>query len=260
MRRGLMTDETPDERLTRLSQARIKSVLPKRFYQQVAVGPDQCILLDGRSVKTPLKAKLLLPSALLAEAVAAEWSAQADVINAALMPLTKLANTAIDRLRLERAQMAAEVLAFAGNDLVCYRAENPADLVALQAASWDPVLTWAARELDAEFKVVQGVVHVAQDPFTLQAVERRVGAFDNHTLTAVHNLMTLTGSALLALMVQARELPANAAWAAEHVDEDYQIGRWGEDVEAATRRAFRKSEFEATARFLSLIDDSGLAT
>ena len=255
-----MTDETPDQRWTRLSQTRNKRVLPKRFYKLVSAGPDHSILLDGRSVKTPLKAKLLLPSALLAEAVAGEWQAQVAVINPALMPLTKLANTAIDRLGLERAQMAAEVLAFAGNDLVCYRAENPADLVALQAAAWDPVLAWAAREMDAKFNAVQGVVHVAQNSVALQAVARRVGAFDNHTLTAVHNLMTLTGSALLALMVQARGLAADEAWAAAHVDEDYQISQWGEDVEAAARRAFRKSEFDATAQFLRLIDDSLSAT
>ena len=126
--------------------------MPKRFYKDVSVGDDRTILLDGRSVKTPMKTILTLPTVTLAEAVADEWRAQEKVINPALMPLTKLANTAIDRVGTERPHVAGEVVAFAANDLVCYRAGGPSELVTLQARHWNPVLHWAQAALDAAFK------------------------------------------------------------------------------------------------------------
>lgn len=255
-----MADETKDERWQRLTQNRIDRPLPKRFYTQVSVGEDHTILLDKRGVKTPLKAKLILPNADLAAAIADEWRAQLRVINPVLMPLTKLVNTAIDRVSAERAHVAAEVKAFAGNDLVCYRADAPAALVALQAQAWEQILVWAERALGAKFITVSGVIHVQQDANALEAVAQRVATLNNYALTGVHNLMTLTGSALIALMMHARGLGAVDAWNAAHVDEDFQISQWGEDFEAVSRRAFRKSEFDATVRFLSLIDDSPDAT
>jgi chaperone required for assembly of F1-ATPase len=254
MRGVLMVEETPDQRFERLSQDRIDRPLPKRFYTDVSVGPDFSILLDGRSVKTPMKAKLLLPSAQLAQAVADEWQAQVKVINPALMPLTKLANTAIDRVGAERAHIAGEVVKFAGNDLVSYRADKPAELVALQAQHWDQVLVWTPQALGVQFKIVYGVIHIAQEPNALQAVERYVAGLDSFALAGVHNVMSLTGSALLALMLHARSLSGEEVWAAAHVDEDFQIKQWGEDFEAVARRAHRKSEFDATVRFLESID------
>ncbi|MDP8996589.1 MAG: ATPase [Pseudomonadota bacterium] len=249
-----MVDETPDQRFERLSQDRIDRPLPKRFYKEVFVGPDFSILLDGRGVKTPMKAKLLLPTAELAHAVAEEWRAQVKLINPALMPFTKLANTAIDRVGAERAHIAGEVKNFAGNDLVCYRADKPADLVALQTQHWDKVLVWADDALGAKFKTTKGVIHIAQEPAALQAVELYVAGLDSFALAGVHNVMSLTGSALLALMLHARALSGADIWTAAHVDEDFQIEQWGEDFEAAARRAHRKVEFEATVRFLESID------
>ena len=248
-----MIDETQDQRCERLSQERIDRPLPKRFYKDVKIGGDRSILLDGRSVKTPMKAKLNLPTVTLAEAVADEWRAQEKFINPALMPLTKLAKTAIDRAGTQRPHVAGEVVAFAANDLVCYRAGEPSELLALQAGHWNPVLYWAQSALDAAFKATVGVTHVPQSPAALEAVEQYIAGLDDFTLTAVHNAMTLTGSALLALMLQARAISAKAAWAAAHVDEDFQIGQWGEDFEAVARRAFRKTEFDATERFLHLL-------
>jgi len=247
-----MVEETQDERWERLSQDRVDRPLPKRFYKLVSVGVDRDILLDGRVVKTPMKAKLVLPTQALAEAVADEWRAQVDVINPALMPLTKLANTAIDRVALERPHIAGEVVAFAGNDLVCYRAETPPDLVALHALAWDPVLHWAQLHLNVAFKTTKGVIHVPQAAEALRAVEHHVAGLDAYALTAVHNAMTLTGSALLALMLHARAISGEACWAAAHVDEDYQASQWGEDFEAVARRKHRKMEFDATLRFLEL--------
>ncbi|MEO9167031.1 MAG: ATP12 family protein, partial [Aestuariivirga sp.] len=174
MRHVLMAEETPDQRFERLSQDRIDRPLPKRFYKDVSVGADSSILLDGRGVKTPLKAKLVLLTVKLAQAVADEWRVQDKLINPALMPLTKLANTAIDRVGVERAHIAGEVKSFAGNDLVCYRAEQPAELVALQTQHWDRALAWAEKNLGTKFNTTKGVVHIAQPSAALQAVEGHV--------------------------------------------------------------------------------------
>jgi chaperone required for assembly of F1-ATPase len=253
MRAVLMTDETEDQRWQRLSQDKVKRSLPKRFYKLASVGEGNAILLDGRAVKTPMKAQLKLPSAALARAVAAEWQAQQVEIDPAQMPLTKLANTAIDRVGAERPHVAGEVVAFAGNDLVCYRAEEPAELVALQNRQWNPVIDWAFRALNAKFIFTRGISHVAQPAEALREVEAAVVGLDDFTLTATHNVMTLTGSALLALMLQSRAIDADAAWAAAHVDEDFQISQWGLDYEAEDRRALRLAEYRATCRFLNLL-------
>ncbi len=248
-----MTDESEDQRWERLSKDRVDRPLPKRFYKDVSVGPDRVILLDGRGVNTPIKAKLVLPTMALAEAVAQEWRAQDKVINPALMPLTKLANTAIDRLSVERAQVVAEVVAFARNDLVSYRAATPAELVEAQTRQWGAIVDWAQKALDADFKTTASITHVPQSSEALEAVEQHVMTLDDFALTAIHNAMTLTASALLALMLHARAITAEAAWLAAHVDEDFQISQWGEDFEAQARRAYRLAEFEATARFMQLL-------
>jgi chaperone required for assembly of F1-ATPase len=151
--------ETEDERLQRLSKGRAEKPLPKRFYKDVQVSKENRILLDGRSVKTPLKAVLQLPNRRLADAVAAEWTAQADVINPALMPLTKLANTAIDRATSERIHVVNEIVQYAASDLVLYRADKPEKLVSLQQQHWNPVLDWAQASLDAKFESTAGIVH-----------------------------------------------------------------------------------------------------
>ena len=249
-----MTDETADQRWERLSKDRVDRPLPKRFYKTVAVGDDLSILLDGRAVKTPMKQKLILPTRHLAEAVAEEWQAQVKLINPALMPLTKLANTALDRVGTERAHVAGEVVGFAGNDLLCYRASEPAVLVALQTNAWDPILAWAENALDAQFTTTKGVIHVDQSAAALIAIKIHIASLDAFALTAVHNAMTLTGSALLALMLHARAIIPEVAWKAAHVDEDFQIAQWGEDDEAGARRANRKAEFNATAQFMNLLD------
>ncbi|MBG1231701.1 ATP12 family chaperone protein [Aestuariivirga litoralis] len=248
-----MTDETEDQRWERLSQDKVDRPLPRRFYKDVAVGEGNKILLDGRAVKTPLKAAFSLPTHPLAEAVADEWRAQEKLINPALMPLTKLANTAIDRAGPERAHVAGEVVGFAGSDLVFYRADAPEKLVALQAAAWDPILDWAKQALDARFLGASGIIYVKQPEAALRAVEAHIAGLDAFKLTAVHNLTTLTGSALLALMIHSGAIDSASGWAAAHVDEDYQISTWGEDHEAARRRANRKADFEGTVKFLSLL-------
>ena len=249
-----MTDETQDQRWERLSKDRVDRPLPKRFYKTVSVGEDLAILLDGRAVKTPMKQKLVLLNRDLAEAIAGEWEAVAKLINPANMPLTKLANTAIDTVPASRQHVVDEVVAYAGNDLVCYLAERPADLVALQETAWDPVLAWANVKFGVAFVKAKGVIHATQPPSVLRAVEACVSRLDNFAITAVHNAMTLTGSALMALMLHDGAINADAAWGAAHVDEDFQIAQWGPDNEAAKRRMWRKADFVATQNFLELLD------
>lgn len=247
-----MSGETEDQRFERLSRDRIHRPLPKRFYKSVAVTGQFGIALDGRNVKTPLKAPLVLPNRAMAEAVAAEWDAQIEVINPHAMPLTKLANTAIDRAAAERSKISAEIMEFAGSDMVCYRAEGPEGLVLRQTTHWDPIIAWAKSDLNAGFETVSTITHRRQSAEALQALEAHITALDPFSFVTVHNLTTLTGSALLATMVAAGKISADAAWLAANVDEDWQIGTWGEDAEAMVRREGRLSEFLACAKFLNL--------
>jgi len=247
-----MSGETEDQRFERLSRDRIHRPLPKRFYKSVAVTEQFGIALDGRSVKTPLKAPLVLPNRALAEAVAAEWAAQMEVVNPHSMPLTKLANTAIDRAVAERSKISAEIVEFAGSDLVCYRAESPEGLVLRQKAHWDPIIAWARSDLNVSFETVNTITHRRQSDEALQTFQTNIAALDQFSFVAVHNLTTLTGSALLATMVVAGKISADAAWLAANVDEDWQIATWREDAEAKVRREGRLSEFLASVNFLNL--------
>ena len=248
-----MSEETENQRWERLSRDRIHRPLPKRFYKSVAVTDQLGIALDGRTVKTPLKAALVLPTRALAEAVAAEWNAQVDIINPHAMPLTKLANTAIDRAAIEKSKIAAEILEFAGSDMVCYRTENPAGLILRQTTHWDPIIAWAKADLKVDFATVNTITHKRQSAAALQALEAHIKSLDPFSFVAVHNLTTLTGSALLAAMVAAGKIPPDAAWLAANVDEDWQIETWGGDAEAMARRAARFDEFSASVMFVKLV-------
>ena len=232
-----------------------KPNLPKRFYKDVSVadeGGRAAILLDGRPVRTPGKAPLAVPSAALAEAIADEWRAQGKEIDPQTMPLTKLANSAIDGVVGKEGPVIDDILAHAGSDLLCYRASGPEGLLALQAEHWDPVLAWAAGALAAPLSLAEGVMHVAQPDASIAALRGEIEGLDAFRLAALHVMTTLTGSALLPLAVARHQLTPEEAWAAAHVDEDWQIGKWGEDAEAAARRENRKRDFNAAARLLEL--------
>jgi chaperone required for assembly of F1-ATPase len=248
-----MTDETPDERMTRLITAPNKRIYPRKFYKAVDIADHNAILLDGRPVKTPMKNALALPTRKLAEAVAAEWLAQDKVIDPESMPITKLANTALDRATAERVNVINEIVEYAGSDLVCYWADRPPELVALQRKHWQPVLDWANGALPASFKTANSITHIEQDVAGLEAVRMRVEGLNSWALTGVYLLMTLTGSCLLALMAQAHDYDADMIWAAAHVDEDYQISQWGEDDEAIARRQGRRREFDGLMQFFAMI-------
>jgi chaperone required for assembly of F1-ATPase len=229
--------------------------LPKRFYQTVDVTEGESgfgIALDGRPVRTPLKHPLVLPTRSLAEAIAAEWLGQDEVIDPANMPLTRLANTAHDRVAPRMAEIVAEIATYAGNDLVCYRAEGPDSLVLRQAQHWDPIVQRIEREIGGRFILVQGVIHHSQPAETIARLTARLERRDAFTLTGLHTMMTLTGSALIAEAVTCGFVTAETAWAAAHVDEDWQIEQWGADDEAAARRVIRQAEFAQSARFAGL--------
>jgi chaperone required for assembly of F1-ATPase len=233
-----------------------KAALPKRFYEEVAAkdegGGGASLLLDGKPVRTPGKAPLTLPSRALAEAVASEWRAQGERIDPSTMPLTRLANSAIDGVAGREQAVIDDIARHAASDLLCYRAEGPKALVEAQSAHWDKVLDWARMELKAPLVLAQGVVHVAQPEASLARIRRALDGLDALRLAALHVMTALTGSALLALAVLRGKLTPEQAWTAAHVDEDFQISQWGEDAEAATRRENRWRDFAAAARALTL--------
>lgn len=227
----------------------------RRFYKQVGVtgsGAPFSIALDDRPLRTPLKRPLDLPTRPLAEAVAAEWEAQKEKIEPHTMPFTKLANTALDRVATDKERIIGEIVDFAGSDLICYRAAKPQDLIERQARIWQPVLDWARQSFQGEFQATEGIVHIAQPPASLAALREFLLAKSPWALTALHNMTTLTGSALISAMACEKHLPPSEAWLAAHVDEDWQIEQWGWDEEARHRRDFRKREFDICLRFCEL--------
>jgi chaperone required for assembly of F1-ATPase len=235
----------------------LRAPLPRRFYASAAVAPSgdgYAVRLDGRPVRTPKKHLLALPTAPLAEAIAAEWNAQGERVDPDTMPLTKLANTALDGVVPHRAAVAADIVAYAGSDLLCYRAAAPEPLARRQRAAWDPVLAWAEAELGARFALGEGVMPVAQTAAALARIAAALDRFGPLQLAALHVMTTLTGSALLALAHALGRLTVEQAWAAAHVDEDWQVSQWGEDAEAAARRQHRLAEMRAASTFLRLAD------
>ncbi len=231
-----------------------KPTLPKRFYKKAGVAPEgdlHVIKLDERPVRTPKRALLGFADPGLAEAVAAEWEAQKEFIDPTSMPLTRIANSAIDAVAEHMAETAADVAAYAANDLLCYRAEAPQGLAARQGELWDPVLAWAADAFGARLILGEGIVPVEQTAEAKARLADAIAAFEALPLTALHVATTLTGSAILALSVAHGRLSAEDAWVAAHVDEDWQIAQWGEVAEAKARRDARWRDMEAAAFVLA---------
>ncbi len=244
--------------------------LSRRFYKSVTIEaaapptPDPSpqgggetysayrVLLDGKAMRTPAKAMFAVPTRALAEAIAAEWEAQREHIDPAVMPLTRLANSGLDGVRGREAAVRDDIVKYAASDLVCYRAPQPEPLVRRQAELWDPILAWSRDALGASFVVADGIMPVAQPKAATAAVERALAGRDAFALTALHVMTTLTGSAMLALAHARGRLSAEEAWAAAHVDEDWQISQWGEDAEAKARRERRWLEMQAASRLLAL--------
>lgn len=197
----------------------------------------------------------MVPSLALAEAIAAEWNGQGDRVDPDRMTLTRLANTAIDRVMGSEDKIVDDIVAYAGTDLVCYRATEPEGLVQREGKAWDPIIDWAAEFFDAEFQMIDGIIHQVQDDSAMQAVQRYLAGLDAMRLGAIHYLTSLTGSALIAIALDKGFLEPEDAWRAAHVDEDWQIERWGRDEEATQRRANQEEEFRQTMRFHNLLVD-----
>jgi chaperone required for assembly of F1-ATPase len=229
-----------------------RPILRRRFYENATVtatSDGHAVQLDGKPVHTPARRPLVAPTRELAQALAAEWNAQTDVVDPAKMPLTRLANSIIDGVAQIPQPVADEIKKYLVSDLLFYRAGEPQGLVERQARHWDPILQWVAETLGAKFYLGEGVVHVAQPESALEAARAAVPD-DPWRLGAAHVITTLTGSALIALGMAHGALSTEAAWQAANVDEDWNMERWGRDEMAMQRYDFRLAEFQAAAAIL----------
>jgi chaperone required for assembly of F1-ATPase len=225
----------------------------KRFWKEVAVGEDGVVALDGRPVRTPGRVPLAVPAPALAQAVADEWRAVGETVDPRAMPLTGLSNAVIDRVAPDPRAFAAGLARYGESDLLCYRADAPAELVARQAAAWDPMLDWARTRYDVHFELATGVMHRAQPAATVVRLADAVAALDAWRLAALSPVVTITGSLVLAVALIEGAADADAVWTAATVDEAWQAERWGEDALASQALAARRAEFDAAVRFLSLL-------
>jgi chaperone required for assembly of F1-ATPase len=226
--------------------------LRKRFYETAHVGEDGAVLLDGKPIRTPARRKLNAPTRELAEAIVDEWNSQIDVVDPARMPMTRLANAVIDAVSDAPRPVAEEVEKYLRSDLMFYRAEAPAGLVASQSRAWDPVLAWARDRFGARFVLAQGVMYVSQPRESIEIMRTAIPT-EPWRLGAVSSITTLTGSGLLALALADQALDPVDAWVAAHVDEDWQMSQWGRDELALHRRGLRETEFQAAVAVLSLM-------
>jgi chaperone required for assembly of F1-ATPase len=229
----------------------------KRFWESVAVQQDEAawgVTLDGKPVRTPARAILAVPKQVLAEAIADEWRAIDSEIDPRAMPLTGLANAAIDRVAPDIGTFASGLAGYAEADLACYRSEWPPELVDRQAKAWDQLLDWGRRRFDVDFATTTGLTHVPQPPATIERLAHEVAVLDPFRLAGLSPLVTVGGSLLAALAVLDHALPPEAAWEAVSVDDRWQLGKWGQDADAELALETRRRDFFAGARFLELLD------
>ncbi|MBF9059295.1 ATPase [Rhodobacterales bacterium HKCCSP123] len=229
----------------------------KRFWKEVSVAETEGgfgVHLDTRRVMTPGKLPLTLPTRPMAEAVAAEWAAQEGEIQPLTMPVTRAANSAVERVTPQHAQVAAMLAAYAETDLTCHRAETPEALAQRQAEAWDPLLDWAADRFGARLLATAGILPVTQPPASLAALKAHVDRFDAFHLTAFHDLVTISGSLVIGLAVAHNHLDPDAAWSLSRIDEDWQIEQWGRDEEAEAAAAVKRGDFLQAKTFWRLSD------
>ncbi len=229
---------------------------PKRFWKEATVveaDGGYTVQLDGRAVKTPAKAPLIVPTRAMAEAIAAEWQAQEKDVDPRTMPVTRSANAAIDKVTVQKAEVCQMLADYGGHDLLCYRALGPQELVERQVAGWDPVLDWATARLEAPLASGQGVMHVEQPDESLANLAAQFDRLDSFGVAALHDLVTISGSLVLALAVRHRHLSAEEAWALSRIDEEFQIEQWGPDEEAEAAAATKRQAFLDAAGILEML-------
>jgi len=227
----------------------------RRFWtaaEAVETGDGFGVRLDGRAVRTPAKAELVVPTQALARGIAAEWDAQEGEISPASMPLTRAANAAIDRVAREQAAVAAMLAEYGSSDLLCYRADGPDALAARQAAAWDPLLEWAESVFSVRLRTTTGVMHVMQDPAALERLHAEVRLLDTWALTAFHDLVCLSGSLVIGLAALREQAPAEALWRVSRIDESWQQEQWGSDEEAEAVARRKENDFLNAKRFHDL--------
>jgi chaperone required for assembly of F1-ATPase len=228
----------------------------KRFWKEVSVEPDGhgwAIRLDDRPVKTPAREPLVAPNEKLADAIADEWRSVEGEVDPRAMPLTGLANAAIDRVAPERQSFAGGLVRYAEADLACYRSEWPPELATRQQAAWDPLLAWARRRYDVDFSITSGLMHVPQPQATVERLAHAVAALDPFRLAGLSPLVTIGGSLVTGLAVIENALTPEEAWRAVSIDERWQLEQWGDDAEAEAALSSSKRDFFSAARFLDLI-------
>ena len=231
--------------------------MPKRFWSSAQAAPvagGHVIKLDGREARTPAKTPLIVPSAALADAVAREWDAQDKVLDPASMPLTRMANAALDKVAQQKPEIIAMLAAYADTDLLCYRADRPTALIQRQNATWDPYLEWSAQHLGARLRPTTGVMHIPQARGALDAIAQHIGRFGPFGLAALHDLISISGSAVLGLAVAYGFRTPEAVWMASRTDEDWQAEQWGADEEAARAASHKRVEFLGAVTFLDLLE------
>ena len=229
----------------------------KRFWKEAAAIPAENgwgVALDGKPVRTPARNLLAVPTTGLAEAIVAEWNDSGETLDPRTMPLTGLANAAIDRAAADKEPFADGLAAYGESDLVCYRAEGPRDLVARQEAAWDELLAWGRRRFDVDFSTTCGIVHVAQPDATVRRLAHAVASLDAFRLAGLSPLVTIGGSLLAGLAVLESHIPVESAWALVTIDEQWQREQWGEDAEAEAALEAKRQGFFAAARFLELLE------
>jgi len=228
----------------------------RRFWKEVSIVAEpggHAIKLDGKPVRTPFRAPLAVGSATLAAALADEWRGVVDQIDPQLMPLTGLANAAIDIVSADPARFAAGLAAYGESDLLCYRADAPPALVARQADAWDPLLDWARARYDVAFEVVTGIMHRPQPPLTLTRLAGAIAACGPYQLAALAPIVTVTGSLVAALALIEGAATTEQIWEAAQIDEAWQVEKWGDDDIAIATRTSHRAEFDAGVRFLTLV-------
>jgi len=227
-----------------------------RFYKDVSIAPADggfAVLLDGKPVRTPARNALVLPSEAMANAIAQEWGVQGNEIVATTMPLLRLANTVIDGVSVNREDVIGAILRFGENDLLCYRAHQPRELLTRQREGWDPMLDWAGQRLGAQFKIAEGLNHVDQPPQTLAALRVALAAQDVWTLAGLHVIASITGSVVLALAVADGRTTGVHAFQLSRIDEIYQAEKWGEDAEAIKRTANLAHELDKAVELIAFV-------
>ena len=228
----------------------------KRFWKEataIEVGGGYSVQLDGRSVKTPAKTLVVVPTWAMAEAMVAEWDAQSEKIDPMSMPVTRSANAALDKVRHQKAEVADMLAAYGDSDLICYRADTPEALIKRQAEAWDPLLEFAENKFGAALKARTGIMHEPQSDDALSRLREQVHALDEFQLAAFHDLVSLSGSLVIGLASIHDHLPTDVLWKLSRIDEDWQIEQWGEDEEAAEQIEIKRQAFVHAKFFFDLL-------